>query len=80
MLVKRTRKPPVKAVFKDPRTREAVAKAKESAPIIGFGVGGQLVSVDLDAGSPHILVNASTGGGPAAGRDRRPPRLTDEGQ
>ncbi|MFF3632165.1 pRL2-11 [Streptomyces sp. NPDC002164] len=61
--VKKTRKPPAKALFKDPKTRELVAKAKESAPIIGFGAGGQIVSVDLDAESPHILVNASTGGG-----------------
>ncbi|MFE9403999.1 pRL2-11 [Streptomyces sp. NPDC006530] len=61
--VKKTRKPPAKALFKDPKTQELVAKAKESAPIIGFGAGGQIVSVDLDAESPHILVNASTGGG-----------------
>ncbi|MEU4800558.1 hypothetical protein [Streptomyces sp. NPDC023327] len=61
--VKKTRKPPAKALFKDPKTRELIAKAKESAPIIGFGAGGQIVSVDLDAESPHILVNASTGGG-----------------
>lgn len=32
--VKKTRKPPAKAVFEDPRTRELVARAKESAPII----------------------------------------------
>uniref|UniRef100_UPI002F916557 helicase HerA domain-containing protein n=1 Tax=Streptomyces longwoodensis TaxID=68231 RepID=UPI002F916557 len=63
VLVKKTRKPPAKAVFKDPKTRELVAKAKESAPIIGFGAGGRIISVDLDAESPHILVNASTGGG-----------------
>lgn len=61
--VKKTRKPPAKALFKDPKTRELVAKAKESAPIIGFGAGGRIVSVDLDDQSPHILVNASTGGG-----------------
>ncbi|WP_124291331.1 DUF87 domain-containing protein, partial [Streptomyces sp. ADI91-18] len=63
VLVKKTRKPPAKALFKDPKTRELVAAAKESAPIIGFGAGGRIVSVDLDAESPHILVNASTGGG-----------------
>ncbi|MFD3533397.1 pRL2-11 [Streptomyces sp. NPDC058664] len=63
LLVKKTRKPPAKALFKDPKTRELVAAAKESAPIIGFGAGGRIVSVDLDAESPHILVNASTGGG-----------------
>ncbi|WP_371095128.1 pRL2-11 [Streptomyces sanglieri] len=63
VLVKKTRKPPAKAVFKDPKTRELVAKAKESAPIIGFGAGGRIISVDLDAESPHILVNAAPGGG-----------------
>ncbi|WP_129292335.1 pRL2-11 [Streptomyces lydicus] len=61
--VKKTRKPPAKAAFKDPKVREMVAAAKESAPIIGIGSAGRIVTVDLDAESPHILVNASTGGG-----------------
>ncbi|MFI5945525.1 pRL2-11 [Streptomyces uncialis] len=61
--VKKTRRPPAKAVFQDPKMRELVARAQESAPVIGIGAGGQVVSVDLDAESPHILVNASTGGG-----------------
>ncbi|WP_332010683.1 pRL2-11 [Streptomyces uncialis] len=63
VLVKKTRRPPAKAAFRDPRTRELVAAAKESAPVIGIGSGGRVVCVDLDAESPHILVNASTGGG-----------------
>ncbi|MDX2557565.1 helicase HerA domain-containing protein [Streptomyces stelliscabiei] len=63
VLVKKTRKPPVKAAFKDPMVRELVARAKESAPVIGIGSSNRIVSVDLDADSPHILVNASTGGG-----------------
>ncbi|MFF5131089.1 pRL2-11 [Streptomyces syringium] len=63
VLVKKTRRPPAKAAFKDPKVRELVAKAPESAPVIGIGAGGRTVSVDLDAESPHILVNASTGGG-----------------
>ncbi|MBE9499792.1 pRL2-11 [Streptomyces sp. GKU 257-1] len=61
--VKKTRKPPAKAAFKDPKVRETVAAAKESAPVIGIGSAGRIVTVDLDAESPHILVNASTGGG-----------------
>lgn len=61
--VKKTRKPPTKAAFKDPKIREIVAAAKESAPVIGIGSAGRIVTVDLDAESPHILVNASTGGG-----------------
>ncbi|WP_369173071.1 hypothetical protein AB5J49_36235 [Streptomyces sp. R28] len=63
VLVKKTRKPPKKAAFKDPKVLELVAKAPESAPLIGIGTGGKTVAVDLDAESPHILVNASTGGG-----------------
>jgi hypothetical protein len=61
--VKKSRKPPAKAAFKDPKVREIVAAAKESAPVIGIGAGGHPGAVDLDAESPHILVNASTGGG-----------------
>ncbi|MGW3060668.1 pRL2-11 [Streptomyces goshikiensis] len=61
--VKKTRKPPAKAAFKDPKVREIAAAAKESAPVIGIGSAGRIVTVDLDAESPHILVNASTGGG-----------------
>lgn len=63
LLVKKTRRPPKKAAFKDPKMREIVAKAPESAPLIGIGTSGKTVAVDLDAESPHILVNASTGGG-----------------
>ncbi|UQI45999.1 hypothetical protein M1P56_17405 [Streptomyces sp. HU2014] len=63
VLVKKTRRPPVKALFKNPTVRELVANAPESAPVIGIGAGGRAVSVDLDAESPHILVNASAGGG-----------------
>ncbi|MGZ0200608.1 pRL2-11 [Streptomyces sp. RM1] len=64
--VKKTRKPPERAAFKDPKIREIVAAAKESAPVIGIGSAGRIVTVDLDAESPHILVNASTGGGKSA--------------
>ncbi|MEU6504496.1 pRL2-11 [Streptomyces californicus] len=61
--VKKTRKPPARAAFTEPKVREIVAAAKESAPVIGIGSAGRIVTVDLDAESPHILVNASTGGG-----------------
>ncbi|MEU3620329.1 hypothetical protein ABZ725_49930 [Streptomyces sp. NPDC006872] len=63
VLVKKTRRPPKKAAFKDPKVRDLVANAPESAPVIGIGTSGRVVSVDLDAESPHILVDASTGGG-----------------
>jgi DNA segregation ATPase FtsK/SpoIIIE-like protein len=35
----------------------------ESAPILGIQGNGVPVTVDLDADSPHVLVNAATGGG-----------------
>lgn len=63
VMVKKTRKPPAKALLKDPKIREMMAKAKESAPVIGVGSGGKAVSVDLDADSPHVVISAGTGGG-----------------
>ncbi|WP_107430716.1 helicase HerA domain-containing protein [Streptomyces sp. CB01580] len=35
----------------------------ESAPLIGLGAGKKMVSVDLDADSPHVLISAGSGGG-----------------
>jgi len=35
----------------------------ESAPVIGIGISGRAIAVDLDAESPHILGNAYAGGG-----------------
>ncbi|MFE1521792.1 hypothetical protein ACFW9I_34125 [[Kitasatospora] papulosa] len=49
--VKKTRRPPSRAVFTDPTVRELIDKARESAPVIGVGAGGRAVSVDLDAES-----------------------------
>lgn len=40
-----------------------MSHAPESAPILGVDGTGAPVSVDLDSDSPHVLVNASTGGG-----------------
>ncbi|MCZ4102571.1 DUF853 family protein [Streptomyces sp. So13.3] len=57
--VKKTRKPPAR----DPKVREIVVGAKESAPVIGIGSAGRIIAVDLDATSPHILVNGAPGGG-----------------
>lgn len=54
---------PKKVTFADSEYREAVEKAAESAPLIGIGPRGRKVTVDLDAESPHVLVNAGTGGG-----------------
>ncbi|MGV9249738.1 hypothetical protein [Streptomyces sp. NPDC003710] len=63
VLVNKTRKAPAKALFKDPEVRGPVAKAPQCAPVIAIGAGAPAVCVDLDAESPHIPVNASTGGG-----------------
>ncbi|WP_431983842.1 pRL2-11 [Streptomyces qinglanensis] len=61
--VKKVHRPPSKVVFSDPHTRELVEKVPESAPLIGLARGQKIVSVDLDAESPHVLVSAGTGGG-----------------
>lgn len=61
--VKKVNKPPTKVVFADQKVRDLVTKAPESAPLIGLERGDKVVSVDLDAESPHVLVSAGTGGG-----------------
>ncbi|MFH0246372.1 pRL2-11 [Streptomyces sp. HK10] len=61
--VKKVHRPPSKVVFTDPKVRELVQKVPESAPLIGLERGQKVVSVDLDAESPHVLVSAGTGGG-----------------
>lgn len=53
--------PPKKVKWADVLT--LLESAPESAPIIGLGSRGKVVSVDLDAEAPHVLVSASTGGG-----------------
>ncbi|MEU5430782.1 pRL2-11 [Streptomyces olivoreticuli] len=63
VLVKKVHRPPSKVVFSDPKVKELVKKVPESAPLIGLERGQKIVSVDLDAESPHVLVNAGTGGG-----------------
>ncbi|MFF5393355.1 helicase HerA domain-containing protein [Streptomyces sp. NPDC013012] len=63
VVVKKRKTPPKMLRLTDPGVREALAKMPEPAPLIGFGVGGTKVSVDLDADSPHVLISAGTGGG-----------------
>jgi hypothetical protein len=65
VLVKKTRKPPKKAAFKDPKVRELVAKAPESAPLIGIGTGGKTVAVDW---TPNHRTSSSTRPRAAASR------------
>lgn len=58
--VRRKYNPPKSALYSD-WTKE-LAAASESAPIIGVGPQRRLVTVDLDAESPHVLMAAGTGG------------------
>ncbi|MGW1594949.1 helicase HerA domain-containing protein [Streptomyces sp. NPDC002343] len=63
VIVKKRQAPPKMLHLSDPGVREILVKMPESAPLIGFGAGKKKVSVDLDHGSPHVLISASTGGG-----------------
>ncbi len=63
LLITQTPRPRAKTLFADADVRQLVERAPESAPLIGLGPQDRVVSVDLDAESPHILVSASTGGG-----------------
>lgn len=61
LVIRQTPRPPSRVVFAD--QVDKVLASPESAPLIGIGPQDKVVSVDLDAESPHILVSASTGGG-----------------
>ncbi|MFB6901528.1 hypothetical protein [Streptomyces hydrogenans] len=47
----------------DPGLREQLAAMPASQALIGIGAAGQPVTVDWDAGSPHVLGCSATGGG-----------------
>jgi hypothetical protein len=53
--------PPAKLMGDDLMT--LVEKAKDTAPVIGVGRNRQVVTADLEADSPHILLSAGSGGG-----------------
>lgn len=57
----RAPQPPSRVGLAD--VRELIAAAPDSAPILGLGVRGGPVSVDLDDESPHIALSAGTGAG-----------------
>jgi hypothetical protein len=61
VIIRQTPRPPAKVLFGD--FIDKVTAMPESAPLIGIGPRAMQVQVDLDSESPHILVNASTGGG-----------------
>lgn len=56
-------RPPKVVRFSDDVYREMVETMSESSPLIGIGPNNRKVSVSLDSDSPHILMNAGTGGG-----------------
>lgn len=61
MVVTRAPAPPDKVSLKN--AREAIEKASDSAPFLGYGPRKKAVHVKLDDESPHILVSAGPGGG-----------------
>lgn len=61
---RRRRRPPERVTLAD--VRDQVEAARESAPLLGLGRGGDPVSVDLDMESPHIAVSMGTGAGKSA--------------
>lgn len=54
-------KPPTEVRFDVLKT--LMEKAKDSAPVMGIGARGKLVTSDFDAESPHVAVSAGTGAG-----------------
>ncbi|MFE7431111.1 helicase HerA domain-containing protein [Streptomyces sp. NPDC057545] len=63
VIVRKRQTPPRMLRLSDPGVREILAKMPESAPLIALGAGKKMVSVDLDADSPHVLISAGSGGG-----------------
>lgn len=45
---------------------DIISSATDSAPIMGIGHRGKVVSVDLDNESPHVLLSMATGAGKSA--------------
>lgn len=60
-LVTTSAPPPARVGFG--QVRERIEAAGESAPVIGMGRAGAVVSADYDADSPHVLISAGSGGG-----------------
>src|ERR1700689_166816 len=61
MTVQIAPRPPKRVTWDD--ALQLIKAAPESAPIIGLGNRGAVVSVNLDDEAPHVLVSASSGGG-----------------
>lgn len=54
------------AILNLDRAEELIRESPSSAPLLGVDGTGDPVSIDLDSDSPHVLVNAATGGGKSA--------------
>lgn len=66
VLVRPRHHPPDRLYVADASTVELLAAQPESAPLTGVAAAGQLVAVDLDSESPHVLISAAPGGGKSA--------------
>lgn len=51
------------ALFDYDAARDDITYSAENEPILGISGDGQLITVNLDSDSPHVLISASTGGG-----------------
>jgi hypothetical protein len=56
--------PPDKVTLAD--VREAIAAAKDTAPVLGLGRGRKPVDCDLDQDSPHVIFSMGSGAGKSA--------------
>jgi hypothetical protein len=54
---------PPPAKLAGPQLMELIEAAKDTAPVIGIGRQRQVVTADLVADSPHVLLSAGSGGG-----------------
>jgi hypothetical protein len=61
VVFKPTPQAPAKVGFRD--VAEAIAAAPDTKPVIGMAKKGEIVSLDLEDESPHILISAGSGGG-----------------
>ncbi|HEX3961152.1 MAG TPA: hypothetical protein VHZ03_31795 [Trebonia sp.] len=60
-VIKLAAPPPRRLGFEE--FRPLMEKASDTAPVLGLGRSGKVVTADLEAESPHILIQAGSGGG-----------------
>jgi hypothetical protein len=64
VIIKPCKRVPAQVLFAE--LRDLIEAARDTGPVLGLGLGGQLVTADLEDASPHILVSAGSGGGKSA--------------